>query len=578
MKSKKELKFASSDIEANNWIEFNIIGIYYKENNIEYYLSFDDIDDYLKFVTKNLIGYRIYFHNGGRYDFLFLFEKLMQYGTLTIINKDSGLIALILNLNNKRGKIEFVDSFLLLPSSLEKLSKIYNTSVKKYEVDFNKNFSCSDSDIQLHLKNDCIILYEIIEQVYKIDGILKYTIASQSLTIFKERFFNGYFWNAPSKFDNLIRNYFYYGGRVEVYKTFGKNLYYYDINSLYPFVMLQKMPIGSPKKTKKFIKNKIGFYKIKFLQKYESYISPLIYRTTNGNYFVNANFNDEFYVTNLELEYFLNKKIKIEIVWGYYFEKSDFLFNDYVLHYYKIKSETKNETERFLAKLKLNSLYGKFGQKTIGNNIEEINENNFDSPIYSEELGLVLVEKNRNVTFRGVYIAAYITALARFTHFQLMEKIGFENIYYCDTDSIVTSKKLSKDFITNEIGKLKLESKIKEGVFLLPKTYAYIDDNNKEVVKCKGMKNLTYLELKNLLFTEKNYIEKTFEKILGFKESLKRKNKIKKSAGTLLKLVDITKKLEFNYKRRKLIKEKKFIYNSQNFYINEINELNKKNK
>jgi hypothetical protein len=92
------------------------------------------------------------------------------------------------------------------------------------------------------------------------------------------------------------------------------------------------------------------------------------------------------------------------------------------------------------------------------------------------------------------------------------------------------------------------------------------------------MKNLSYSELKNLLFSETNYIEKTFEKILGFKESIKRKNKIKKSSGTLLKLVDITKKLEFNYKRRQLIKDKKFIYNSKNYFINELNELNKKNK
>ena len=576
MKTKKQLKFASSDIEANNWIDFNIIGLYYKENNEEKYFSFNDLDDYLNFVVKNLKGYRIYFHNGGRYDFLFLFDKLLKYGELTIINKDSGLIALILNLKNKKGKIEFVDSYLLLPSSLDKLSKIYNTSVKKFEVDFNKNYSSDDNEINLHLKNDCIILYEIIEQVYKIDGFLKFTIASQSITTFKDKFFDGYFWNAPNKFDDLIRKYFYYGGRVEVYKCYGKNLFYYDVNSLYPFVMLQKMPVGIPIKTKKYVTDKIGFYKVKFLEKYESYISPLIFRTEkSGNYFVNANINDVFYLSNLEVEYFINKKIKIEIVWGYYFKHSDYVFNDYVNYYYKIKSETKNETERFLAKLKLNSLYGKFGQKTFGKNIEEINDNNFDSPIYDETLGLVLVERKRNVTFRGVYIASYITSLARFYHFKLMEQIGFENIFYCDTDSIITNKKLGDDLINNEIGKLKLEAEIKEGVFLLPKTYAYIDKNGKEVVKCKGMNEITFNELKSLLFNDKKFIQKTFEKILGFKESLKRKNKIKKSNGYLLKMVEITKKLEFNYKRRKLINDKKYIYNSVNYFINEINKKNK---
>jgi hypothetical protein len=34
----------------------------------------------------------------------------------------------------------------------------------------------------------------------------------------------------------------YYGGVTEVYKPYGKNLYYYDVNSLYPFAALNPMP------------------------------------------------------------------------------------------------------------------------------------------------------------------------------------------------------------------------------------------------------------------------------------------------------------------------------------------------
>jgi hypothetical protein len=33
----------------------------------------------------------------------------------------------------------------------------------------------------------------------------------------------------------------YYGGVTEVYKPYGKNLYYYDVNSLYPFAALNPM-------------------------------------------------------------------------------------------------------------------------------------------------------------------------------------------------------------------------------------------------------------------------------------------------------------------------------------------------
>lgn len=39
----------------------------------------------------------------------------------------------------------------------------------------------------------------------------------------------------------------YYGGHADVYKTKGENFYYYDVNSLYPYVMkTYPMPIGPP--------------------------------------------------------------------------------------------------------------------------------------------------------------------------------------------------------------------------------------------------------------------------------------------------------------------------------------------
>lgn len=34
----------------------------------------------------------------------------------------------------------------------------------------------------------------------------------------------------------------YYEGITEVYKPYGENLYYYDVNSLYPYVALQPLP------------------------------------------------------------------------------------------------------------------------------------------------------------------------------------------------------------------------------------------------------------------------------------------------------------------------------------------------
>jgi hypothetical protein len=41
--------------------------------------------------------------------------------------------------------------------------------------------------------------------------------------------------------DSFIRK-SYFGGATDYYKGYGKDLYYYDVNSLYPYAMLKPMP------------------------------------------------------------------------------------------------------------------------------------------------------------------------------------------------------------------------------------------------------------------------------------------------------------------------------------------------
>jgi hypothetical protein len=64
------------------------------------------------------------------------------------------------------------------------------------------------------------------------------------------------------------------------------------------------------------------------------------------------------------------------------------------------------------------------------------------------------------------------------------------NIYYTDTDSIVTDIKLPEEFVdSKEIGKLKLVHKIKEGYFISDKLYAYKSTENKIIKLSKGVKS-----------------------------------------------------------------------------------------
>lgn len=51
----------------------------------------------------------------------------------------------------------------------------------------------------------------------------------------------------PNKNEDSFLRKAYYGGHTDVYRPYGEHLYYYDVNSLYPFVMKHfQMPGGVP--------------------------------------------------------------------------------------------------------------------------------------------------------------------------------------------------------------------------------------------------------------------------------------------------------------------------------------------
>lgn len=65
------------------------------------------------------------------------------------------------------------------------------------------------------------------------------TISSLAMRIFLKDFYNKNIpmINKPSIYKDLKQA--YYGDITEVYKPLGHNLYYYDVNSLYPFAALK---------------------------------------------------------------------------------------------------------------------------------------------------------------------------------------------------------------------------------------------------------------------------------------------------------------------------------------------------
>jgi hypothetical protein len=61
-------------------------------------------------------------------------------------------------------------------------------------------------------------------------------------------------------------------------------------------------------------------------------------------------------------------------------------------------------------------------------------------------------------------------------------------LIYSDTDSATLDKPLDDKYISsNELGKMKLEYIINEGIYISPKFYGIKTENGKEIIKTKGI-------------------------------------------------------------------------------------------
>lgn len=70
------------------------------------------------------------------------------------------------------------------------------------------------------------------------------TISSKALGIFRSKFLDDKKTKPTMNVDNFVRK-GYFGGKAEAYIPKGENLFYYDVNSLYPYIMKEhEMPGG----------------------------------------------------------------------------------------------------------------------------------------------------------------------------------------------------------------------------------------------------------------------------------------------------------------------------------------------
>jgi hypothetical protein len=569
--------FISMDLETRNIngiMSPYCVSIYDGKNVVSFYLSdYKDSNDMLKnsiiyLMKRKYNGYRVYLHNFSNFDGIFLLRVMTELSNhIQPIIKDGRFI----NIKFSFGKynIYFRDSYLLLPFSLSNLSKSFNVDKKSIfpyffvnNVNIHLNYEgkvptynyftkiteeeysvyCKDflskswnlkNEVIKYCNQDVITLHQIINKfsieifdLFRLD-IVKYpTLSSLAFAIYRSNFLKRN--KIPLITRKDIFNDFkegYTGGSVDVYKPHGKNVYYYDVNSLYPYVMKNCfMPVGYPTYFEgnilKYEKEPFGFFEVE-IQAPEDLKNPLLQvriDTKNGKRTIaplgnwtGFYFSEEIYNT-MKMGYTFN------VLRGYQFKK-DIIFNEYVDVLYDLKVKNiKNSTRYIIAKLLLNSLYGRFGM-----NLERINHvivNESEAIKYYNEFKVIDVlilengkeiisyvenindEEELNHLNISIPIASAITAYAR-NYMSMYKNLQNIQVLYTDTDSIATDKKLDDKDIGSEIGLMKLEYKFDEVLFLAPKVYGgvifSIEKNIfEEIIKVKGLKNNS-LRFKDLL-------------------------------------------------------------------------------
>jgi hypothetical protein len=509
--------------------------------------------EYLTYITKNNIT-NIFAHNLGKFDGYFIYKGLSEQMepkfVKTIIDNQNKFITI--QMKTKLNKIKWLDSFRIFPVSLNDLCGVFNVEGKlsKYNQRFNTLDLFKDANLLNQFKEyaiqDSVALLkallkaqEIYLRDFNIDITSIVSTSSLSLKIFRSKFLSVDIPILKGSTDKFIRK-SYFGGACDYYKGHGENLYYYDVNSLYPYSMMKPMPFNLIKHHNnlnidfKVNTNLFGFFEVEcFVPNNGRPMLP--YKHEGKTIFPYGRWTGVYFTE--EMKALLEYGYKFKILRGCEFSKI-LLFNKYVDYFYN-KKKTSKGASRFIAKMHLNQLYGIFGRKqdiieTINiynidiekyllsrviKTIIEINNDksclllqaNIDNDIISKlnlELDINLNNSSQFEVKSNVALAAAVTAYSRIH--MLPFKMS-EDVLYTDTDSIFTSKKLDDKLVGKDLGLMKLEldgNIIEEAHFLGIKQYGYtyremVNGNiyqyiNKSTFAGVPRNTLTWPEVKNL--------------------------------------------------------------------------------
>lgn len=296
-------------------------------------------------------------------------------------------------------------------------------------------------------------------------------------------------------------------------------LFCYDVNALYPSVMANTlMPVGKPIAFEGDIRliepSAFGFFFCKITSP-EYLEHPILQRrikTSDGVRTIAGLGSWVGWIYSPEMDNAIKHGYTFEILKGYQFDKAN-IFKEYVETMYNLRLQyPKGTPMNLIAKLLMNSLYGKFGMKLENTIIDIFNTSNKkDLQLFEELLDThgtsiqdfikidnhYLIIRKNNIKYEddedmyhgldvNIAIASAITGGARMWMSLIKNNPDF-NLFYSDTDSAVIDAPLPGFMVGSALGQFKLEYVTKKAVFIAPKVYALITEEDSEIVKVKGL-------------------------------------------------------------------------------------------
>ena len=377
----------------------------------------------------------IYAHNMSSFDGLFFMKHLFELGEVIPLIDDSRIITIKVKIGENKNEIRtivFKDSYLLLPYSLRALCTTFNIITAKSYFPYHltnifykgilpklenwsgiplneyekllKEYTGVEWNFKQeaikYCKLDCLALHQILvkfnELIFKefhinIDKSL--TLPSLAMRIYKTHYMpENSIYQILGNVESDIRQ-SYTGGAVDVYIPHNRvsglldnikakfiTLFYYDVNSLYPSVMANlDMPIGKPTVFEGNIRlvepDAYGFFYCNITSP-DNLEHPILQRrikTSDGVRTIAGLGTWTGWISSIEMDNAINFGYTFEILKGYQFEKGN-LFESYVNKMYELRNlYAPADAMNLIAKLLMNSLYGKFGMKIERTEVEIYN-------------------------------------------------------------------------------------------------------------------------------------------------------------------------------------------------------------